>query len=111
MAHNRSKNYFENPIGRQRLIVVRAGGAPRRIDHITNAHIRKTIVELPQSLCRAILLANLEELNADLVRGCLELVELLGVVDDDALRVVGWAAVCDDNYVDGFSRVQILRFA
>jgi hypothetical protein len=51
----------------------------------------------------------LEELNSNLVRGRFDLVELLGVVHEDALRVIGGTAVGDDDDVDRLGRVKVTR--
>lgn len=51
----------------------------------------------------------MEELDSNLVRGRLDLVELLGVVHKDALRIVGGTAVGDDDDVDRLGRVKVTR--
>jgi len=49
-------------------------------------------------------------LNANLPRGCIPAVELLGRGDDDALNVVGRNAVGDDDEVEGLDVVGAFAF-
>ncbi len=65
-----------------------------------SAHLRQSIVQFPQRFRRTPFLPNLEELNANLPRGRIPAVELLGRGDDDALNVVGRDAVGDDDDVE-----------
>jgi hypothetical protein len=111
-SHNCTENNLEDSICRQRLTVVRASGVPSRcINHIANALLSEVIVQLSKSLCRTKLVSDLEELNSNLVRGCLDLVELLSVMHEDTLRVIGGTAVGDDDDVDRLGRVKVTRAA
>lgn len=64
--------------------------------------VRKFIVQLLQMGFRLLIAADLEELHADLPGGRVELVELLGGLDEGAFDVVAGFAVGDADYVDGF---------
>ena len=65
-----------------------------------SAHLRQSIVQFPQRFRRTPFLPNLEELNANLPRGRIAAVKLLGRGDDDALNVGGRDAVGDDDDVE-----------
>ena len=71
------------------------------------------VVEILQRLGCTGLFADLEELDPDLPGRRVELVQLLGVRDDDGFRIVAWDAVGDDDDVEGFHllQVRLVRFA
>lgn len=90
--------------------------SPRhRIDDIPEpaASLRDTIVEILQRLRRTGLFADLEELDAHLPHWRVELVQFLGVRDDDGFRIVAWNAVGDDDDVERLHVIQVrlVRFA
>ena len=69
------------------------------------------VVKFLQSLRGAGFGSDLEELNADLPRRSVELVEFFRSVDDDALRVVGGDAVGDDDDVERFDGLDVVTLA
>ena len=79
-----------------------------RINHIPPARPPlEIVVQILQRVRRAVFLADLEELDADLPGRRVELLELLGGGNDDGFRVVGGDAVSDDDDVEGLHDVQI----
>ena len=103
-SHNGAENDLEDAIGLQ------AVGAPSgRVDHVANTLILEIIVQLSQSGSSTVLVADLEELDAHLVRRRLEGVELLGVVHDYGLGVIRSSSIGDDDDIDRLGRVHAVR--
>ena len=69
------------------------------------------VVKFLQSLRGAGFGSDLEELNADLPRRSVELVEFFRGVDDDAFGVVGGNTVGDDDDVERFDGLDVLALA
>ncbi|KNB13918.1 hypothetical protein FOXG_20973 [Fusarium oxysporum f. sp. lycopersici 4287] len=111
-SYNSTKNNLEDSICGQSLTVLRRSGIPSCcINHITNTLVSEIIVELTQSPSSTKLVANLEELNANLMRRRLDLIELLGVVNNDTLWVVRGTSVGDHDDIDRLGRVNVGRTA
>jgi hypothetical protein len=109
-SHNSTKNNLENPICGQSLTIVRSSGIPSCcINHIANTLVSEIVVELTQSLGSTKLVANLEELDTNLMRRSFDLIKLLGVVNNDTLWVVRGTSVGDYNDVDRLGRVNVGR--
>lgn len=118
-ADHCTQDHLENTICRQRLIAARLDRTPGdSIDHVADVFVptapvvspvrAQVVVEVAQSLSGRGLVSDLEELDADLVRGRVKLLELSGVAKDDALWVVGGASVRDYDDVDGLDILYIV---
>ena len=94
---HRSEDAFQNALAIQPHPAVPPPG--NRIHNIPHAipQLGQAIVQLPQRLRRAPLLADLEKLNPHLPRGSVPLVELLRRIDHHALDVIAGDAVGDDD--------------
>lgn len=105
---HRPEHALQDLIRRQPLATV-----PRdRIHHIPHiARLSELVVQLPQGLGGAPLVADLEELDPDLPGGGVQLVQFLRGRDDGGLDVVGGHAVGDDDDVDGLAVLGALLLA
>lgn len=99
-----SQNDFENTSAAQsRPALSKKRHRVNDIPHIAViGNISQIIVQFLQVLGRLGIAADLEELHPDLPRGRFEPVELLRGLNQRALDVVCWDAICDADYVDGF---------
>lgn len=73
-----------------------------RVHHVPHApsQLRQPVIQLPQRFRRAGLVADLEELDADLPRRGFQAVQGFRRVDDDGFRVVAGHPVGDDDDVE-----------
>lgn len=72
------------------------------IPHITIArNFSELVIQLLQGRFSLLIATDLEKLDADLPGGCVELVQLLGGLDQRTLNVVAWFAIRDADDVHG----------
>lgn len=108
LADDSTKDNLEHAVARENTVV----GIPgRSINHVADALCSQVVVEFAERFFRRPGVPDLEELDADLVQRRLELVELAGVLHDDALRVVCGTAVGDDDDVDRLDVIHVRGLA
>lgn len=107
-TYDSAKHGLEDKVG-SKLGRILTFGPSDGVDDIANTSaVRNGVVEIAQGLAGVGVVADLEELNAELVRRSIEAVELAGGVDNDALRVVLGLAVSQDNDIEGLDVVKVV---
>lgn len=114
-ADHRTENDFQNRIRAQpcclltraekasaRLSCVRAVVECRGVDHVTHAGmlVCEVVIHVPERCSGLRIVADLEELDSDLIHGCVQCVELLGHPDDFIFWLVVGCTIGDDDEIE-----------
>lgn len=114
-AVHRARQHLQYPLPRDRLAVLAPNAAPnvrRVVDHIADPiQTRQCIVQLLQRLARALLVANLEELDAHLAQRRIQGLEPPRRIHNHALGIVRRLAVRQHNDVQRLRVLAVAGFA